>query len=735
METATAPINVMILQHSPDDTALLITRLRNTSINIGNIISAASLYEAVEILKKESHDIIFMNLDLPDSTGLKTFFRIQLHSRETPVVILTAEEDTAFALKAIAKGAQDLLINDDINEKILTKAILYSIERKRIAGSLQLSNERYNLVSRATSDMVWDWDLLNNRVYRSQEGWERLFGTPVNDENWMADSWLERVHPDDRQKTDALIDEILSNRELENFEIQCRMKKNDGTYAYVIDRGYAIRNENGEPIRLIGVTQNITEQKLAEDRLRASERRFRSIIEKSNEGLILVDVNGKALEISMSAKSILGFSDDTPLSEVRIDNTQVHPDDLHDIQTGYAEMRDMPNHVKMMECRYKKASGNFTWLEATFHNLLHEPDIQAVVVHFRDISSRKIFEDILKNSEEKYRNLFNVNPSSIIICDIHDFSVKEVNDAAVKEFGYSRKEFKDLRALDIVQPREVSKLKKLAHHILQDENYQVSNTLVIKTKPGELKVMETISQAIDYYGVRAVLTIGNNITEKIELERKLAEERIKNQKDITNAVIIAQEKEREILGKELHDNINQILVTTKLYIEYAMSNEENRGTLLNTAKNFIASAVNELRSLSKSLLPPSLGEVGLIMALDELVESIQAVNKFTLHTDWQDLEENQLSEELKLTIFRILQEQLSNIIKHAEAKNVWIKIKIKNQRLCLEVKDDGIGFNLTERNKGVGFKNIKSRAELHNGTNTVTSEPGDGCTLSVLFSL
>lgn len=737
MDPAATPINILIVQNNAEDVAFLKQVLLNTAVIIGKIFHAPDLTSAAEILKSGPIDIIFLDLDLPDKPGIKAFITIQLHSRQVPIVILTAEEDTALALRAINKGAQDLLIKTDIDEKLLAKTILYSIERKRIAESLLLSNERYNLVSRATSDMVWDWDLLNNRVYRSRDGWDRLFGSPGSDsdESRHTDSWFERVHEEDRERTDALIEHVLNNKDIENFEIECRMIKNDGSVAWVIDRGYAIRNENGEAIRLIGVTQNITQQKLAEERLKASERRFRSIIEKSNQGLIMIDAAGKPLEISLSAKTILGFSPDSVMTDVAIDIAQVHPDDVEAVQAAYAEMRDNDNFVKMIEYRYKKASGNYTWIEATFHNLLHEPNIKAVVVHFRDISSRKIFEDILKNSEEKYRHLFNVNPSTIIICDPADFSIKEVNDAAVKEFGYTRKELLRMRTLDLVPDGDEEKLKELSKNIQQSLHFQTATIWEVKTSSGDVIFMDSISQAIDYYGKRATLTIANNITERIRLQQRLAEEQMKSQQDITNAVIVAQEKERELLGKELHDNINQILVTTKLYIEYAMTNDESREKLLTTAKNFITSAVSEIRSLSKSLLPPSLGEVGLIMALDELIESIQQINKFKLHTDWKGMEEKLVPEGLKLTIFRILQEQLSNIIKHAEAKNVWIKIKIKNLRLSLEVKDDGVGFNLAERNSGVGFKNIKSRAELHNGTKSLRSKRGEGCTLSVYFNL
>ena len=226
-----------------------------------------------------------------------------------------------------------------------------------------------------------------------------------------------------------------------------------------------------------------------------------------------------------------------------------------------------------------------------------------------------------------------------------------------------------------------------------------------------------------------------DITEKKELETKLNEERRLRQNEITNAVITAQEQEREAIGKELHDNINQILATTKLYIEYSLTNEEMRNELLETAKKYIGDAVAEIRVLSKSLVPPSLGEVGITMALDELVESVELVNEFKITTNWGDVKNQLLSEQLKLTIFRIAQEQINNTTKHAKAKHIKMSLLMVNTGLQFCIEDDGVGFDISQKVKGVGLQNIYSRAYLHNGIVKIKSGVNEGCNLSILFKL
>jgi len=232
-----------------------------------------------------------------------------------------------------------------------------------------------------------------------------------------------------------------------------------------------------------------------------------------------------------------------------------------------------------------------------------------------------------------------------------------------------------------------------------------------------------------------VLALGKDVTEKVLLENSLAEEREIRQQQITDAVITGQEKERSQLGEELHDNINQILATTRLYIECALAEDNPRPDLVKESKLLLEKAMAEIRKLSKTLLPPSLGEIGLLEALNELIENIMETNRLYIDKRWEGFPENLLNEKLRLTIFRIVQEQLNNVTKHAKATQVIIELKKINDEVHLLVKDDGIGFNPAIKRSGLGLRNMTSRAEVNNGTVHIESNPGAGCELSVVFDL
>jgi len=226
----------------------------------------------------------------------------------------------------------------------------------------------------------------------------------------------------------------------------------------------------------------------------------------------------------------------------------------------------------------------------------------------------------------------------------------------------------------------------------------------------------------------------NHISQSYELG-KLQEadvQRQLKQQEITEAVITAQENQLTFLCEELHDNINPLLATVKLYMDGALADEKTRVSLLQDSKGLINTAMEELRTLSRSLVAPSLGKIALTDALNDMVKTINRVNNIGLFTNWE-IEGVTLSEKLKLTIYRIVQEQLNNIFKHAGASTVCISLEQNGASLQLVIKDDGVGFDINQKREGVGIQNIISRAGLCSGKVVVNSAPGSGCELSVHF--
>lgn len=222
-----------------------------------------------------------------------------------------------------------------------------------------------------------------------------------------------------------------------------------------------------------------------------------------------------------------------------------------------------------------------------------------------------------------------------------------------------------------------------------------------------------------------------DLTSKKLLEKELLTQELTKQKLVAQAAIDAQEKERGQIGKELHDNINQILTTTKLYLELAKTDENNRLTLINRSAQNIVDTIQEIRQLSRSLVPPSIGDLGLVDSITDLIENVRITSVINIEFYPVNISEELIEDNLKLMLFRVVQEQINNVLKHAKANNLIIELTFDEESLELNINDDGIGFDLAKVKRGLGLSNINSRTDLFNGRMQVLTSPGKGCKLNV----
>jgi two-component system sensor histidine kinase UhpB len=336
---------------------------------------------------------------------------------------------------------------------------------------------------------------------------------------------------------------------------------------------------------------------------------------------------------------------------------------------------------------------------------------------------RKKVEEKTLASEEKYRQMFYKNPFPMWINEMDSLQILEVNDAAIKKYGYERMDFLKLTLKDI-QQSQVTTLNS-ANDSTQAKLWKH------KKKNDEEIIVEFTYYPIDYFGRTVMQAQINDVTEKIRLGNELA---IKKQQ-IVEAVLAAQEKERKAIGAELHDNINQILSAARLTISVALEFPDKIKELLPLSMDHLSTAIEEIRTLSKSLiLSGSLKTFGLIQSIDDLVKHNQALTGLKIYFNADDLNENSMSEEQKITIYRIIQEQLNNILKHAQASSLRIDLETKGDQVSLLIADNGKGFDTAIQRNGIGITNIMSRAELFNGKAVIDSSPGKGCRLQVILN-
>ena len=215
----------------------------------------------------------------------------------------------------------------------------------------------------------------------------------------------------------------------------------------------------------------------------------------------------------------------------------------------------------------------------------------------------------------------------------------------------------------------------------------------------------------------------------------MLQEQEQKHKAVSQAGIAAQEAERSSISRELHDNVNQLLMSAKLFMNSAQTDPEKADEHIEKAITYQLMAVEEIRKLSKTLNTSLVKVIGLSRSIDDIIINMKAFQQIETRFNYDQKLDKVLSDDQKLMIFRILQEQTNNIIKYADAKNVSITLKEENNTVYLSIKDDGKGFDASIQSKGIGFINIYNRVDAFGGEMELISSPGNGCSLEINFPL
>ena len=291
---------------------------------------------------------------------------------------------------------------------------------------------------------------------------------------------------------------------------------------------------------------------------------------------------------------------------------------------------------------------------------------------------------------------------------------------------------------DLIHPDDLPLVKKTYLESLSDPSVKRWN-LEFRFRDVSGNYRNVMDKAfIIREGDKAVRVIGafQDITDIKLLNDKLLLQEKSKKRAIVRSIIETQEKERRQLSVELHDNVNQILSSCKLMLEVARENKENAQALTEKSYQSLKLAIAEIRKISHDLNPSAVEDFGLQEAISEMIEKINLSGKLSIRLLFEESEKHSdLKSEDKIAVYRIVQEQINNILKHANATNVFLHIKLESHKISLVIEDDGIGFDPHTTHKGLGLKNIHHRVEYYHGKMDITSSINKGCRLSIVLSI
>jgi len=359
------------------------------------------------------------------------------------------------------------------------------------------------------------------------------------------------------------------------------------------------------------------------------------------------------------------------------------------------------------------------------------------------VLQKKKTEADVRHSEEVRKHIINASLDAIICIDITG-AITVWNPQAEKLFGWKEHEILGKKLAETIIPEHHRAIHTNGYEqYLTAEDSTVVNrareTTAVDSKgnefPVELGIVSIRQKEGDFFCVfiRDITERKKAEETKRDLEKLILDQSIQEQKKISRAIIKAQEEEKNHIGQELHDNISQILAGAKIFLSIAAKKKKELKQLLRYPMELIDSSIEEIRLLSYKQVTP-LKNINLEEMLRKLIDSLSHGIKPQISLNYS-VPGAFLFDELKLNMYRIVQEQLNNILKHADANNVDVTIKAEERNICIAVTDDGKGFTTTDERKGIGISNMINRVESYNGKLEIISSPGKGCILSVIIPL
>lgn len=359
---------------------------------------------------------------------------------------------------------------------------------------------------------------------------------------------------------------------------------------------------------------------------------------------------------------------------------------------------------------------------------------------FSDVSKIKNAEQALQISNERFK--YATKASSDIVWELN-FETREymVYEGKNKLFAPDE-ELTWQTGVDgkYIIEKDRNRIRASFAKAKNDINQQLWNDEygVYATDGSQLKVMNHAIFIRNENGeVTRVIGAMKDVTEQRKLETALQEQQRREQMMVTATALEAQEKERNAIGMELHDNVNQLLVGAYMLLRMAANRPEKSDELLNTSITHIKSAIDENRKLAHELVTPNIDVERLPALLTELTSSTLVNAGLKVHIDHHQCKDCMLTNNLKLAAYRVAQEQCTNIIKYAKAQHVSFILSIHRNTFCMEIKDDGVGMDMKPGVKptGIGLRNIAARMSVINGKVDINSKPGEGFTLLVKIPL
>jgi PAS domain S-box-containing protein len=723
-------MKILILDDNPTDAEILRLLLSRAKLNceFRHVINKDSYRKA---LNEFLPDIILSDHALPQFDSVEALAMARLQHPGIPFIIVTGTVSEEFAANIIKSGADDFILKDRMSRlpaAIETVFRLRQAEEEKLETQekLRLSEEKYRTIFLKSPLPKWIYDC------------ETLSFLDVNDAailhyGYSRKEFLRMTIRDVRPKEDLqLFLAYLKTLKLglDSREGIWRHVKKNGEIITVETSTYTIASNN-RSTRMV-ISHDITARIEAEEKIAQSETNLRTIFENTSEAFFLL--NKKAVVVAFNRKAA-DYALLNKAKEARIGQS------IYDcIESSRKEFfrevikKALNGESIQYDMAFDLENSETVWIDFSVTPVIEARQVTGICVTGRNITEKKIIEQEREFDRNNLKALINNTNDPMWSVD-RSFKLITSNEAFDKMvkgmLGVIIAKESDVLANGF-STGQLDRFRKYYERAFDGESF---TEIVHVDLPNESW------SEISFYPIRSGDTIigaacfSRDITERKKaeenlksLEWKILDQKIQEQKKIARAIITTQEKERNRLGQELHDNINQLLASTKLYLGIARKDEKLK-ELIDYPIELLDNTMNEIRILSSKLVAPP-KNINLKELIQSLLDELDK-NKIAETAFVYNVGSLVISNDLKLNIYRIIQEQLNNVMKHAQAKKVSISVQSQTSIICIVISDDGVGFDVNKKSKGIGILNMMNRVESFNGTVAMESTAGDGSKVEI----
>jgi PAS domain S-box-containing protein len=424
-------------------------------------------------------------------------------------------------------------------------------ERKLTEDDLRMSRARVNFILDSSHVGLWDLNLQDYTAHSSLEH-ARIFGYETIPSDWSLEKFLSHVVEDDRTRIEILIRNSIKKQE--NYSFECRIRRVDGELRWLSVYGAVQFDGNQKPCFISGIMQDITERKMAEEALAASERKFRSIAEQISDVVFITDQNGITTYVSPAVETIAGYNTDDVIGHSFIEF--VYEEDIERAVSSFTEGLINPRRDDVIELRYNKKDGSIFYAE--IHVQYYEDQgFIGYVGLIRDISGRKKYEQELIESKQFLKNIYDeVNYSIFVVDVLHDgsYQYKGINPRHETLTGIRSDEITGKTPEQLLPPAVAESVIRHYDDCMRAErSIQYEESLQFK---GNVSMWETVLNPVrDENGtIFRIIGTSTNITER----RQIEEERVKLEAQLQQSQ--KMEMVGRLAGGIAHDFNNMLTV-------------------------------------------------------------------------------------------------------------------------------------------------------------------------------